>query len=146
MQAWHFLRQLGEHPSPEMARQLLGVVIEVPLEQGLDLLAAYPDFTARYYNFSGSGVIWERPDASMDDKIGRLLEVAADVVKQIGPWDGPRPGAPAAGQLRLSFLTPGGLCFGQGPFQALAADPMGAKVIQAGTELMQGLIARAPRR
>jgi hypothetical protein len=51
LQAWHFLRQHGQQPPPEAAKELLGVVVEVTLDEGLDLLAAYPDHSARYYNY-----------------------------------------------------------------------------------------------
>src|SRR5579863_10532889 len=43
LQAWHFLRQHGTAPPPEQAKQVLGVVVEVGMARGLDLLAAYPD-------------------------------------------------------------------------------------------------------
>jgi hypothetical protein len=54
LQAWNFLRIAGQEPSADIAKQVLGVVVEVGLEGGLDLLAAYPDYSARYYNFSGA--------------------------------------------------------------------------------------------
>jgi hypothetical protein len=140
-QAWHFLRQHGEQPPADLAKTLLGVVLEVGMPQGLDLLAAYPDHTARYYNFSGAGVVWERPDESMDGWIDALLDAGRNVVARIGPWDQPRPQPPAGGQVRLNFLTPSGLHFGQGPMEVLAADPLGRPVIEHGTRLMQALIA-----
>ena len=39
--AWHNLRQLGKYPSPDLARQALGVIIEVPFQERMDVLAAY---------------------------------------------------------------------------------------------------------
>ena len=71
VQGWHFLRQLGVVPPPEKAQEILGVVVEVDMKNGLDLLAAYSDLSARYYNFSGAGVVWERPDATLDACIQR---------------------------------------------------------------------------
>lgn len=61
LQAWHFLRQYGEQPPLSVAKNVLGLVVEVSMPQGLDLLAAYGDYSARYYNFSGAGVVWEGP-------------------------------------------------------------------------------------
>ncbi len=142
LQAWHFLRPLGISPDATESRRILGVVVEVPVEHGLDIVAAYPDHSARYFNFSGAGVIWEHPDSSLDPAIDRLLTTGQTVVEQIGPWDGPRPGPPPKNHIRLSFLTAGGLCFGQGPFADLAADPKGGAVITAATELMQALMAK----
>lgn len=145
LQAWHFLRPLGYLPSSEEAKRVLGVVVEVPMNGGLDIVVAYPDHSARYYNFSGAGVVWERPDSSLDRQIDQLLSAGANVVQQIGPWEGLRPGPPPKDQIRLSFLTPGGICFGQGPMQDLAADPKGAAVITAATDLMRALMAKSQR-
>lgn len=145
LQAWHFLRPLGHKPTPAEARRVLGVVVEVPMHGGLDLVAAYPDHSARYYNFSGAGVVWEHSDTSLDADIDRLISAGAVVVQQIGPWDGPRPEPPPKNQVRLSFLTPSGLFFGQGPFQDLASDPKGGAVISAATNLMLALTAKSKK-
>ncbi|MFN0215438.1 MAG: hypothetical protein ACKVT2_14365 [Saprospiraceae bacterium] len=37
------------------------------------------------------------------------------------------------------MLTPSGIHFGQGPFNALSADPMGAALINAGAALIAAL-------
>jgi hypothetical protein len=142
LQAWHFLRQHGQQPPPEIAKRLLGVVVEVPMGGGLDMLAAYLDRSARYYNYSGAAVIWEHPDTSLDPLIDQLLEASRQVVAQIGPWEGARPGPPPLGSARLSFLTPSGLHFGQGPMNALANDPIGGQVLNLASGLMRALIAK----
>jgi hypothetical protein len=145
LQAWHFLQEHGQQPSPDISKTLLGVVVEVGMPQGLDLLAAYADHSARYYNYSGAGVVWEHPDNSLDRLIDSLLSVSTRVVARIGPWNKERPPASPAGQARLSFLTPSGLHFGQGPMSALAADPLAGSVLQAATALMQTLIAKTEK-
>jgi hypothetical protein len=144
LQAWNELRRLGVQPGAE-ARQLLGVVVEVALEGGVDLLAAYADGTARYYNYSGAGVIWERPDASLDGEVQALLASTAPILRVIGPWEGPRPGEPPTGQVRLNMLAPGGLFFGQGDFDTLARDPLAGPALSAATRLMQALIEKSGR-
>jgi hypothetical protein len=140
LQAWHFLRAYDVQPTEGEAKALLGVVLEVPMHGGVDLLAAYPERTARYYNHSGAGVVWERPDASLDGPIDTLLHAGQRVLNAIGPWREPRLPAPPDGQVRLNFLSPAGLHFGQGAFEVLANDPMASPVINAGTALMQRLI------
>ncbi len=117
----------------------MGVVVEVGMPKGLDLLAAYPEHSARYYNFSGAAVIWEHADASLDPKIDALLAAGRETVAIIGPWDKARPAPPPNGQIRLCFLTPSGLHFGQGPMEALSRDPRGGRVIQTATDLMLAL-------
>lgn len=146
LQAWHFLRQNDEQPPADVAKQVLGVVIEVAMPKGLDLLAAYPDHSARYYNYSGAAVVWEHPNASLDEQIDQLLAAAREVVSKIGPWEEARPAPPQIGQARMSFLTPSGLHFGQGPIDALSRDPLGGRVIQVATVLMKGLIAQTNAR
>ena len=143
LQAWHHLRAVGEQPGEGQAKHLYGVVVEVSMPDGLDLLAAYEDGTARYYNYSGAGIVWDGADGSLDPAVSALLEAGRTLVTQIGPWEGARPPAPRDGNVRASLLTPSGLHFGEGSFDALASDPLGGPVIVAATRLMQELIAKA---
>jgi hypothetical protein len=143
LQAWHFLRESGESPTDGDAKRLYGVVVEVTLDEGLDIVAAYADHTARYLNYSGAAIVWERPDESLDQAIDSLLAAGRMVAAQIGPWEGPRPPAPPKGQVRISMLVPSGLHFGQAPFDALSGDPLGGPVIVAAMQLMQSLITIA---
>jgi hypothetical protein len=142
LQAWHFLRELGVQPDAEQAKRLYGVIVEVGMDQGVDIVVAYADYNSRYLNYTGAAIIWERPDGSLDQTIGSLLEAGRVVVNQIGPWEQPRPPAPGNGSVRLNMLTPSGLHFGQGGFEVLAKDPMGGPLIGAATRLMQELIAK----
>lgn len=140
LQAWHFLRMHGEQPSAEEAKHLYGLIVEVGMNEGADIVAAYEDHTARYYNYSGAGIVWEHPNDSLDALIDELLIAGKVVVDQIGPWEGERPPAPPTGQVRISLLVPSGLHFGQGPYEALSQDGMGGPVIAAAFGLMQALI------
>lgn len=142
LQAWHFLRQHGVRPPPHQAKQVLGVIVEVAMAQGLDLLAAYPDHSARYYNYSGAGVVWEHPDQSLDSAIDHLVEASKQVVAKIGPWEEERPAPPPPDSARLSFLTPSGLHFAQGPMAALSSDPLCGQVVHFASLLMRALIAK----
>lgn len=143
-QAWHFLRAHGHSPPPEKAKQVLGTVLEYGLEGGLDLVAAYTDHNARYYNHSGRACIWlEGGDGSLNERIDALLAASAEVVRVIGPWDQERPAAPPQGAVRISFITPSGLHFGQGRMDSFARDPMAGPVIYAAFQLMQGLMEKS---
>lgn len=139
LQAWHFLRQYDILPPPDQAKIVHGVIFEVALTQGLDVLACYSDRTARYFNHAGSGAIWERPDDRLDAHIETILERARQLVQHIGPWDKPRLTALDRGLVRLNILTPSGLHFGQGPLEVLAGDPMGGPLFEAGTRLLQAI-------
>lgn len=139
IQAWRFLGEMGMHPPESVGKDVLGVVVEVGTEEGQDVLAAYADRTAQYYNYSGAGVVWKQPDSSLDSLVERVLGSAATLVRQIGPWQGPRRRPVSKGQIRLSVLTPLGLHFGEGPFAVLDRDPLASPLIQAATALMVGL-------
>jgi hypothetical protein len=141
LQAWHFLREAGEQPPDDEAKEVLGVVVEVALRQGLDVVAVYADRSVRYFNHAGGGVILEHAEGSLAERVDALLAAARDVVAAIGPWEGERPGPPQRGHARLSFLTPSGLHFGEGPREALEADPLGSAVLRLATEIMIELIA-----
>lgn len=142
-QAWHFLRTQGVRPPAEIERLLLGVVVEVSLLNGLDLLAAYPDHHARYYNFSGAGVIWDHPNTSLDPAIDALLEAGRQIASMVGIWEGPRLPAPPVGEIRVNIISPSGMHFGQGPGKAMANDPLAGPAIEAANALMQKLVAQA---
>ena len=139
LQAWHFLRQLGVNPPSDKAKIVYGMVVEVGMKKGADIVAAYADFTARYLHNSGSGIIWERPDPSLDTQVDALLKAGQVVANQIGPWEKDRPAAPTGDNVRLNMLTPSGLHFGYGAFEVLAKDPMGKAIIDPATELMVSL-------
>jgi hypothetical protein len=141
LQAWHALRGLGVEPEPAQAKQVLGVVLDISVEGGLDTLAAYADHSCRYLNHGGGAIIWDQPDPAIDQLVDQLLRAGRTVADQIGPWTGERPPLPA-GVARLSVLCPSGLHFGQAPGDALRADPLARATLDAGTELLVALVAR----
>ena len=76
LQAWSCLRQLDRDALTALPERLYGVVLDVPLEQGYDTLAAYDDHTARYLNQAGGAIIWHAEDAAMDALVDALLAAA----------------------------------------------------------------------
>ncbi len=140
LQAWHFLRALGVAPESD-PKHLYGVVLEAGVNGGLDVIGAYEDHSARYWNFGGAGVVWDRPDDSLDADIDALFAVARTTLQQIGPWEGARLGPPGQGVIRISFLTPRGLHFGQGEAAIFQRDPLAGPIIHRGVILMQKLMA-----
>jgi hypothetical protein len=141
-QAWTFLRHYGVQPPAAEAKRLLGVVVEVDRgAAGLDLLAAYPELTARFYAGTGGGIVWERPDGSLDAPIAALLDASNAVLQRIGPWTQERLPPPPADHIRLNFLAPSGLHFGQAPFAMFEQDPLAGPAVRAATQLLQALIA-----
>lgn len=109
--AWHNLRQLGKYPSPDLARQVLGVIIEVPFEERLDVLAAYADGTARYINHQGGMIVWDRVDETITPLVMSVVREAQPV--GLAMEDRIDDNIPTD-QVRLSVLTPGGIHMWQG--------------------------------
>jgi hypothetical protein len=70
---WSGLRELGEEPETKSGKEVLGVVVEVPMHGAYDTLAAYQDGSARYLNFSGKAIFWDKPDASIKLLCERLI-------------------------------------------------------------------------
>ncbi|MEQ1746015.1 MAG: hypothetical protein ABMA02_11345 [Saprospiraceae bacterium] len=131
--------QMAQGHSPAK-RELLGVVVEVGMDEGLDTLAAFSDKSARYINYTGSAIIWENPDdATANQLIQDLFNKSINIVSKIGPWGNPRKPHPATGMVRLSFLVSDGLYFGEGPIQVLFNDAMANPALMSATALMQFL-------
>jgi hypothetical protein len=142
LQAWSLARAAGVAPR-EDAKDVLGVVVDMGLDEGLDTLAAFADGSARYLNHSGSAVVWEVPDMAVGQLVRALLGEAAIIVAMGGPLDGPRFPPPAPGSTMISVLTRGGIYLGAGPIDAITADPRGGPVIAAASELLALLVQRA---
>lgn len=135
--------KLSERGAAVENKELLGVVVEVGLDEGLDVLAAFSDGTARYINHSGKMIFWETVDDESIVYTNDLFSKSKAIVEKIGPWDKERPAAPAQGHARISFLVSDGLYFGQGPINVLFNDPLGSEALQSATELMQFLTSKA---
>ena len=137
--AYALLRKSG-HPVEE--KELLGVIVEVGLEDGLDVLASYQDGTARYINHTGKMVIWDATDEVSQDITAQLFRDSLAIVRRIGPWNGARKSHPVKGNVRISFLVSDGLYFGEGPINVLFNDAMAAPALSSATALMNYLTNR----
>lgn len=128
--------QLLKNGISSTTKEVLAVIIEVGLDNGLDVLAAYKDYTARYINHSEKMLIWETETGRSTELIDSLFENSQKLIPYIGPWDKERKPFPAKDMVRLTFLVSDGLYFGEGPFDLLQRDGMGGPVIYSATQLM----------
>jgi len=119
--------------------------VEVGMEDGLDVLAAFGDGTARYLNHAEKAIIFDAPNESTNTLINTLWHHSINVVNKIGPWDKPRLNPPPAGMVRLSFLVSGQLFFGEGPMDAFFKDPMAGPVLNSAAQLMAYLTENATK-
>jgi hypothetical protein len=125
------------------AKELLGVIVEVGLDQGLDVLAAYRDGRARYINYSGKIIIWETVTQESNQLIDRLFLDAETVKNAIGPWDKARRPKPGKGMVRLTLLVSDGLYFGEGPMALFFNDALAGAVLASAAALMKYLTTPA---
>jgi hypothetical protein len=114
----------------------------MPINSGLDTLAAYEDGSARYLNHAGPIVVWDSQAPDIDTLVMNVLNTGRPLLQLAGRWDGDRP-ALGPNLLRVSLLCGDGLHFGQGPTDILASDSRVSPLIAAGLELMQALMARS---
>jgi hypothetical protein len=137
--AYHLMQS---HGMPVAEKELLGVIVEVGLDEGLDVLAAYQDGTARYINYTGKMIIWDAPDKVSGEITAQLFRDSLNIVHRICPWTNPRRPHPATGTVRISFLVSDGLYFGEGPVNVLFNDALAAPALSSATALMQYLAGK----
>jgi hypothetical protein len=134
-------RQLSKGHKSEK-KELLGIIIEVGLDDGLDVLASFSDGTARYINQTGKMIIWETTDETSNKLTQDLFKKSQEIIKQIGPWDKARRPHPTRDNVRITFLVSDGLYFGEGPMDILFNDPLASPALTTGTELMRYLMEK----
>jgi hypothetical protein len=71
---WTGLRELGIKPEQKTATEVLGVIIEIPMQDGYDTLSAYADGSSRYLNYSGRAIFWDKPDAAIKNLCRDFIE------------------------------------------------------------------------
>ena len=147
LQAWHTLRELGDHAPQGREKEVLGVVVEIGMPKGLDLVAAYQDHRARYFNYSGAGVLWERRDDSLDGLIDELLRGTADCCGR-GNWAVDKTEAARAEERRCAHqpaYTQREFTWGTVLFRCRNQDPMGGLILSAAFGLMKRLVELTKR-
>ncbi len=127
---------------PIEEKELLGVIVEIGLEEGLDVLASYQDGTARYINYTGKMILWDVTDQTSEEITAQLFRDSLNIVHRIGPWTKPRKSHPVKGNVRISFLVSDGLYFGEGPINVLFNDALAAPALSSSTALMQYLVGK----
>jgi len=136
--AAHWLRTNG-HEVP--AAELLGIVVEVPLEGSLDTLAAYADGRVRYINHTGRIAVYD--GAPEDVAQQAKLLVAAAIPAAAKATAQKRGGASTPGLVRFSFLSTEGLRVREGGFGDIARDQLAAPVLEGAQKLLDLIVKQA---
>ena len=130
---WRALRDLGV--VADAPDQVLGVVADVSGEEGVDTLAAYADGSARHLLHTGQKFIWDRPDDRLAGAIAAVVAAAQEAAPAAAAVA--LHAAPAAGNVRHTLLTPGGLRGVEEPMREAGA------LFAAETELLAQIFALA---
>lgn len=101
--AFRRLRELAAR-TPAGAPPLLGVVVEIGLDGGLDTLAAYADGGVRYLNQGGGMTIAEIPEL-VAAPVAALLAAGRLLLPAIAESADPRGQPPTLGRARLTLLV-----------------------------------------
>lgn len=137
--AWNMLRAWGQMPDDDTAQKVLGVVMEVGLDKGMDVMAAYEDGTSRYVSKTGSMIVWDDHGDHNNDLARKIVAAAQAIANQL-----PASTAEAvtsAGNVQFSVLTVGGIRGIIAPMNEFsrAASPL-APLFNASKELLISLI------
>ncbi len=129
--AAHWLRANGHVPA---APEMLGVVIEVPLDDSMDTLAAYADGRVRYINQTGRTAVFEGAPAEVAEQAKAVVATAIPAFMQAAAK---KPAfAPGAGQLRFTFLSQDGNRVTEGFFSDIVRDALAKSVLEQGQRLL----------
>jgi len=129
--AARWLRAHGHSVAPS---ELLGVVVEVPLEQSLDTLAAYVDGRVRYINHTGRLAVFEGapPEVAQQARV-----LVASAIGACAKAAARKPASvPREGQVRFTFLTHDGNKVTEGYFSDITRDALAAPVLQEAQKLL----------
>jgi hypothetical protein len=139
--AWFNLRRFGIFPDVLNGSVVRGVVLEVRVDGGTDVLAAYDDNSARYLNYSGKLIVWDTRDAGIDTLNRNILLIAAPAVDFAITDD---VESPLTSGLRVTVLTYNGNHRVEGnPGTQSANSEILGRLLKAGAMLMVALINRA---
>ncbi|HWA01522.1 MAG TPA: hypothetical protein VG841_14535 [Caulobacterales bacterium] len=136
--AFHQLRVLGK---PVGDPVLLGVIVEAPMDQGRDTLAAYADGSARYINQTGKMTLVDAPVPLFAEKVRDLLAESAKMAGHLKPYRAERLEPPRqGGATRITFLLTDGPRVGERPMNEIMTDSIGEPVIRAAAVLLDAVV------
>ncbi len=108
---WKLRRDLGESPPPDLAKRVLGAVVEVGAGPLIVSIAAFADGTPRLLDSGGGGLIgdtWTEAERAKARQVVRLAEDLVPGLRASEDRELPRPG-----RICLTVLTPGGTLRGE---------------------------------
>ena len=132
--AFGWLRQ-RQQPVPR--GELLGVVFEVEVAGGLDVLAVYADGRLRYLHHAGRVALFDALPPAMQSAWAAVMSAARQASVTAQPWLRRGGALPGPGDVRLGFVRSDGLHLRQGRFEDLQRDAAAGPLLLAGAQLLQ---------
>jgi len=136
--ASHWLRSAGHAVS---STEVLGIVVEVPMQEGHDALAAYADGSVRYINHTGRVAVFEGKPEEVAHQARMLVHAAipAAATAQLRT----RGAAPTLGNVRFTFLAADGLHVRDGTFGEFGRDALAGPVLKQAQALLDLIVRQA---
>jgi hypothetical protein len=131
------LRRQGGLVEPALAARVAGAILEVPVDGGLDTLAAYDDGSAHYFNQGRLAISYEAGGGPFDAEVLAVTR-AAQAVLGAAPR-GDRRRARQSGDIRVVLLTPGSTRVVDLPSGGIVGTPY-AELFDVGTHLLELLV------
>lgn len=133
--AYEWLRRQGSSTLP-LRTELLGVIVELPVAGGLDVLAVYRDGRIRYVNHVGVMVAFHEGAQCVTESASRMLEAAQSALEHGDTEMHDRRPPFRHDAVRLSFLTSSGLHMSEGVWPRLVCDPLFGPVLRQAVTLL----------
>ena len=112
-----------------------GVILEVGLDTGVDVLVAFADGRARFLNSNGDISMWEGGAGATSARVVTLLGLAEPLARNTAAQSTGRLPSPPEGEIRISVFSAAGMHVVEGRMDLLE-DHL---VFIAGVELMNAL-------
>lgn len=125
------------------SEELLGVIVEVSMLEGLDVLAAYKDGTARYINYSEKLLVWETQTEESDKLIDQLFKSGVNALQKLDISEQQRQVFPRKGNVRLTFLVCDQLYVFEVGMGSMYDDVASGQLFQDASMMMNYLISTA---
>jgi hypothetical protein len=117
---------------------VLGVIVEVPVDNGFDVLAAYADGRVRYINHTGAMSLFEGVPPEIAASAKAVVDSAANASGHFKPLQGNRT-APTR-DLRFTVLAADGLHTAKGSWQEIGSEPKLDQILNNAIRLLQLVI------
>jgi hypothetical protein len=124
-------------------KEVFGVILEIGLEKGPDVMASFCNGTARYIKQTGKILVWDVPDETTEEMTRELFLRSTKTIAALTSWDKPRKTCPTTGNIRISFLAADGLYFIEDRLYVLFDDLAVNPALVTAVQLLKYLAGRA---